>query len=331
MNSKLAMLGLEGLREGSGPLALLGEILRLTMSTAGTVTLKQIRLSVDHARAHPAAIQRHLRFLVRRGLVKAEDAASRRTYSSDVDIITCSLERMKSLALGQRMEQIEKLKQEVSAIEQIDPGLLAQQLVYSASGVVQNLKYHIVEGVEAMHRILLHNFASCAKTGDMIRLFVGSVRPLVTGIGERTVKFIEAARRGADIRYLVSTEMVRGDARVASQLAQQDIRSTVQEVYALKNAGVSFEWRLSSEIDGYNFVILNKDRALLMIPDDQLIAVLHTRESSADLIDDLVREFDRAWSSAIPMTQIGDREISMLGVGPGPFTRSISEAARENR
>ncbi len=330
---KLDLVGLKASGESETRIMnLLGVILKLAQYPPVPLDFSQVYETV--ARESPSGLSRTwvhrlLKNLVDMELIRTEsDSAQKKKYIADVNTVIAGLEKLRSVALNNAKQEITRIQSELAALESLDCGHLAQELIEDLTGQWQTLTTRFVRGVEDMHQVLLDNFASVAKQGDTIRQAVMKVGPIQEGIPERTKKFFDAARRGADIRYLVDIDLFAGDEELAQRISMKDFGPWLKEMFSLPRMGFKVEFRLVQGFKSYNSVAINNDRVLLMITEDPLTATLLTRDFNADLIDNVVKNFDEAYSRGVSMFDMKPEHIEQLGLKEGPVRAALIELAK---
>jgi len=330
---KLGLIGLKTSDESETRIMnLLGLILKLAQYPPVPLEFSQVYEAV--ARESPSGLSRTwvhrlLKKLVDMELIRVvSDSTQKKRYIADVSTVIAGLERLRSASLANAKQEVARIQSELAALETLDCDYLAQELIEDLTGQWQTLTTRFVRGVEDMHQVLLHNFAAVAKQGDTIRQTVMKIEPIEEGIPERTRKFFEAAKRGADVRYLVDIDLFTGDKELAQRISMKDFGPWLKEMFSLPRMGFKVEFRLVQGFKSYNSVAINNDRVLLMITEDPLTATLLTRDFNADLIDNIVKSFDEAYDHGVSMFHMKPEHIERMGIKEGPLRTALTELAR---
>jgi Fe2+ or Zn2+ uptake regulation protein len=266
-----------------------------------------------------AWVHRVLKSLVEMQLVRLESPTSRRKrYIADVNTVMAGLEQLKS----ERIKELEAQKIEIDETLEIVSGLecgeLAQQFVKNVTGTQQKISSRIVRGVDELHRVLKYNMLDIAKKGDTIRATMLWFGPFLDfGILDRTLKFLEAAKRGADVRYLMSTDVFTIDELGKFESDFERASGLLHSMIDLKRKGVKIDFRIYAGPKTYNQVTLNRDNMVLVLAENPVTATWITREFNPDLIDNAVKAFDRDWKKAESFLDLKPEELQSFGVEPG--------------
>ncbi|MFW9847215.1 MAG: hypothetical protein ACFFD6_10730, partial [Candidatus Thorarchaeota archaeon] len=243
-----------------------------------------------------AWVHRVLKPMVDIGLVRSEgQSAYRRRYVVDVNTIMTGLERLKTTRISQIDEELEALNLDRKQVTLLDCGVAAQRLVRALTGKDQAPTTRIVRGVDELDRVLRYNITDVAKKGDVIRATVLWLTPLLKGGEDRMMKFIDAAMRGADVRYLVTLDLFSAGDLVERDMDPQKLGELTQGIKRMREAGVKFDVRVFAAGKTYSQVSLNTKSTVLVITENPLTATWLTREFNPDLIDNAVASFDKNW------------------------------------
>jgi hypothetical protein len=329
---------LTGERQESRLMNLLSTILRIQTDPPIPLTFGEIydQLMKDEQgpKLTKAWVHRVLKSLVDLQLVRLESPTARRKrYIADVNTVMAGLEQLKS----ERIEDLQKQKVEIDKtlvdVTNLDCGELAQQFVKGVTGTRQKISSRIVRGVEDLHRVLKYNMTDVAKKGDIIRVTVLWLGPFVDDTTlDRSTKFIEAAKRGAEIRYMISTDVFNLE-EMTSDISV-DFEAAIglmQNLFQLRKSGVKFDIRIYDGPKTYNQVSINRDNMALVIAENPVTATWITRDFNPDIIDNAVKTFDRDWKKATPFINMAPEVMKSFGVEPGGLISKISSGEREDK
>ncbi|MFW9788403.1 MAG: hypothetical protein ACFFE2_11625 [Candidatus Thorarchaeota archaeon] len=266
-----------------------------------------------------AWIHRVLKSLVDVQLVRLESPTStRKRYIADVNTVMAGLEQLKSKRIKELEAQKAEIDETLELINNLECGDLAQQLVKNVTGTQQKISSRIVRGVDELHRVLKYNMLDVAKKGDIIRATMLWFGPFLDhGILDRTQKFLDAAIRGTDVRYLMSTEIFKMGGLLQREVDFERAGRVLRSIVDLKRKGLKIDFRIYSGPKTYNQVSLNNDNMALIIAENPVTATWITREFNPDLIDNAVKAFDRDWKKAKSFLDLKPEEIQALGGEPG--------------
>ncbi|MFW9967618.1 MAG: hypothetical protein ACFFEA_10735, partial [Candidatus Thorarchaeota archaeon] len=271
-----------------------------------------------------AWVHRVLKPLIETKLVRVEgQSAHRKRYLADVNTLMTGLEQLKTNRLEDIDRQIGDLQTILDKITKLDCGVLAQQLVTALTGKTQTPTTRIIRGVEELDRVLKYNVTNVAKKGDIIRATVLWLTPLLKGGEDRMMKFIDAANNGADVRYLVTVDILRAQQMVDRDMDPGKMRGLVQGIFKMRETGLKFDVRVFPGVRTYSQVSLNNQSTALVITENPLTATWITREFNPDLIDNAVSSFDEHWESAISLFELTREDFAEFGAAGGTLAKLL--------
>ncbi len=319
-----------GDRQESRLMRLLSIILRLQTDPPIPLTFgeiyDQMKKEESETKLTKAWVHRVLKSLVEVRLVRLENPASpRKRYIADVNTVMAGLEKLKS----QRINELEFQMSEIDTIREsvlkLDCGLIAQQFVKEITGTQQKISSRIVRGVEELQRVLRYNILDVAGKGDKIRATALWLGPFVEGAMERTIKFIEAAQRGADVKYLISTEVFKLDEMASETSFDMDkVMRLMRNLSELRKGGLKFDIRIYDGPKTYNQVSFNNENMALIISEDPVTATWITRDFNPDLIDNALKSFDKHWKKSKSFLEMKPNDLRAFGVQPGGLISKIT-------
>ena len=271
-----------------------------------------------------AWVHRVLKPLIEAKLVRVEGQSTRRKrYVADVNTLMTGLEQLKTYRLEEIDRQIADLQTNLDKITKLDCGVLAQQLVSALTGKMQTPTTRIVRGVEELDRVLKYNVTSVAKKGDIIRATVLWLTPLLKGGEDRMMKFIDAANNGAEVRYLVTLDILSAQQMLDRDMDPDKMGGIIQGIFKMREAGLKFDVRVFPGVRTYSQVSLNNQSTALVITENPLTATWLTREFNPDLIDNAVTSFDEHWESAISVFDLTAEDFAKFGAAGGTLARLL--------
>jgi hypothetical protein len=166
-----------------------------------------------------------------------------------------------------------------------------------------------------------------AKKGDMIRATLLWVGPFLDpGPLERTQRFVEAAKKGAEIRYMMSTDIFKLEELTDQQYDMKAAIEFVKNLMMLKQQGLKFDVRIYDGPRTYFQVSFNRENMALIITEDPLTATWITRDFNPDLIDNAVKTFDKEWKKAKSLLEMTPKDFAAFGASPdGLITQIFSK------
>lgn len=311
-------------------MSLLGVILRLQTDPPIPLTFNEIYeqlLKEDpETKLTKAWVHRVLKSLVEAQLVRVESpTAHRKRYIADVNTVMAGLEQLKSERISALEAETGDLERNLKEVVNLDCGKLAQDFVRSITGTQQKISSRIVRGVDELHRVLKYNMLDIANKGDTIRATALWLGPFVEGAADRTKRFIEVAQRGADVRYLISTEVFQLEQRITeSSFDMDDVMKLMSNLSTLREKGMKFDVRIYVGPKTYNQVSINNDNMALIITEEPVTATWITRDFNPDLIDNAVKAFDRDWKKSKSFLDMKPEELEAFGAEPGGLISKIT-------
>lgn len=325
----LKLLGFRiGTEQESRPVTVLRAILKAQGFPPAPRTFTEIYESVlqenPEGKLSKAWVHRVLKPLIEARLVRVEgQSARRKRYVADVNTLMTGLEQLKTDRLAEIDTQIADLQSNLDKIVKLDCGVLAQQLVEALTGESQTPTTRIVRGVDELDRILRYNVTGMAKKGDIIRATVLWLTPLLKGGEDRMMKFIEAANRGAEVRYLVTIDIFGAEQMVNRDMDPGKLKVLVQGIFKMREAGLKFDIRIFPGVRTYSQVSLNNESTALVITENPLTATWMTREFNPDLIDNAIASFDDHWESAISLFGLTVEDFEKFGAAGGTLAKLL--------
>jgi hypothetical protein len=166
-----------------------------------------------------------------------------------------------------------------------------------------------------------------AGEGDIIRATLLWIGPFMDdAIDKRMERFFDAAENGAEIRYLVSTEIFNlGKKEDISGLFQK-LMTLMQKLQELRSRGKKFGVKLYAGPKTYNQVSFNTESMALVIAENPVTATWVTRQFNPDLIDNAVKSFDQDWKNGKAPEELTQKDYEMFGVEPEELIRKVIDS-----
>ena len=141
----------------------------------------------------------------------------------------------------------------------------------------------------------------------------------------RSSEFVEAAKRGADVRYLLTKDVFRLDEMTDGSFNMKGALALILKTRELIQHGAKFDVRVFDGPKTYNQVSLNNDNMALVIAENPVTATWVTRDFNPDLIDNAVKAFDRDWKEAKSFLEMTAEDMVRLGAEPGGLISSLGK------
>ncbi len=276
-------------------------------------------------------IYRDLKLLKEAGVVRVSGrGAQRKKYSISTTSLIAGLHRLHSTVVEQLEAERNRIERQLEMLRQIDCSKLGERIAQSIVGTEAFSTVSFAKGADGMHQLVLEGITRPASRGDVIRVMASFARPLVRGGIERTKKFIEAAQRGAEVRYLAPFSFLRVIDIVPGAPTAQAVGQFIVGIGRMRKQGLRFEIRLHREADAYNAVIRNRDAVALILVEEPIATTMMTREYAADLIDQIVERFDRVWKQALPLEKLTRSMLRENGIESSEAAAEILHAAESS-
>ena len=282
-----------------------------------------------------AWVHRVLKSLVDSQLIRVENPKShRKRYIADVNTIVTGLERLKSTKVVDLETRGKEIDEELTKVTALDCGYLSKELVEAVTGRQEELSSRIVRGVEELHRVLRYNMLDNAGRGDIIRATALWMGPFIDNdVVTRTMRFAEAAERGADIRYLISIDFFNLERDKGVRFQLKEGLQMLEDLGELRNRGKKFDIRLYAGPNTYNQISFNRESMALVITENPMTATWISRRFNPDLIDNAVKTFDKDWKMSESFFDLTVEDIlKRIGVAPEELIRLLmSNEEEDNR
>jgi Fe2+ or Zn2+ uptake regulation protein len=280
-----------------------------------------------------AWVHRVLKSLVDSQLIRVENPKShRKRYIADVNTIVTGLERLKSTKVVNLETRGKEIDEELTKVTALDCGYLSKELVEAVTGRQEELSSRIVRGVEELHRVLRYNMLDNAGRGDIIRATALWMGPFMDNdVVTRTMRFAEAAERGADIRYLISTDFFNLERDKGVRFQLKEGLQMLEDLGELRKRGKKFDIRLYAGPNTYNQISFNRENMALVITENPMTATWISRRFNPDLIDNAVKTFDKDWKMSKSIFDLTVEDIlKRMGVAPEELIRLLMSHEKED-
>ncbi|TFG12268.1 hypothetical protein EU537_09990 [Candidatus Thorarchaeota archaeon] len=300
-------------------------VLRAILNTSDTLgephtfgeIYDQILSMDDKFEPSKAWVHRLLKSLLEDGLIRLESPeAPRNRYIADVNSIANGLEKIKEAQEEKLEEELKKLKKDLSSFSELDVGVIAEHLIEDLTGKKQTLSSRFIKGIEELHRVLKNNIHAQAEEGDIIRSNMTWLGSLAKDSHHRIRKDIEAASRGVEVRWMISSRIFQMEQKIKSGLPSEELAHLFQDFFKLRRNKMSFDLRIHRGAEAYNHVSLNRDALAMIITDEPLTATYVTRDFNAELIDNTVDNFDALWNNSISLFELKGEDLEKLRIDP---------------
>jgi len=280
-----------------------------------------------------AWIHRVLKMLIEMNLVRVDNpAAHRKKYIADVNTIMAGFEQLKSVKIEELEEKRSEIEKELAEVTAIDCGHVSKEFIQSVTGRQEEVSSRVVRGVEELHRVLRFNMLEKAGEGDIIRATLLWIGPFMNeAVNSRLERFFQAAERGAEIRYLVSTDIFNLEKNPEGKQVLQGLFGMMEKFKDLRARGKKFDTKLYGGPKTYNQVSFNFESMALIIAENPITATWITRQFNPDLIDNAVQSFDKDWKKAKSVTELTSADFKAFGARPEGLIRKVLSTETGNK
>ena len=299
---------------------LLGIILRLQQDPPIPLSVgeiyEQVIIDDPNTKLTKAGIHRVLKSLIELKLVRFDNpSAHRKKYIADVNTIMKGFEELKSNRIKNLEKQQKKIVEQEKQITALDCGHLSKEFVKEITGRQEEIKSRIVRGVEELHRLVRFNILEKAREGDIVRATLLWVNPFLNETSRnRLIKYFEAAERGADVRYLVSSDVFRIREDSPKRKAALEVSLGIMKYYLdILSRGKKLDGRIYIGPKTYNQISINSENMGLILTENPVTAVWITRQYNPDLIDNAVKTFDRDWEKSKSILELSPEDLKTFG------------------
>ncbi|UCE10044.1 MAG: hypothetical protein JSW61_13905 [Candidatus Thorarchaeota archaeon] len=332
----LAKLGLKMEDEQeSRSISLLRTILRLQQNARKPLMFSEIYGDFTREGAGEgltkAWVHRVLKKLVDAGFVRVESpTAHRKRYTSDVNSIMNALEKLRSERIEGISNLMKDLEDDLSEVEKIDPGALAQELFRQVAGREQPIGSRSIKGLDEWHRVTDSTIFQKAEPGDIIRTSVMNIGPFLQGVEKRIGRVIAAGSRGVDIRYMIPPAIFRQDDEIRERVQREWLVNALGQFAELVNKGMRFDARLNVGMGrSFAFISLNDECIALMISENPIMGAWMTRDFNPHLIDNALAAFDETWEKSRSIIGLTPSDLAKIGASSESYLHSMIEKGQE--
>lgn len=286
---------------------------------------EQIQIDNPSTKLTKAWVHRVLKTLIETQLVRVDNpTAHRKKYIADVNTIMAGFEQIKSKKIETLEVKHSEIEKEIVEVTALDCSHLSKEFVKSVTGRQEEISSRIVRGVEELHRVLRFNMLEKAGEGDIIRATLLWAGPFLDeASGSRVSNYFEATERGAEVRYLVSSDIFKYSEMEETKQGLQGLMGMMEVLVDLRARGNEFDARIYVGPKTYNQVSFNNESMALIITENPVTATWLTRQFNPDLIDNAVKTFDKDWKKAKSILDLTPEDFKAFGVPPEGLIRKV--------
>ena len=277
-------------------------------------------------------VRRVIKQLLDVQFIKVEShLAYRKRYKADVNTIMTGIEKLRADTVVKTEEAVQNLEQRLQQTKSIDAVASAQDYVEALTGRKESVSSRFIKGLEEFNRVVEAAIFSKAGEGDLIRASITFLGPLMENIPERWKKNFDAVDRGAEVRYSIPHTALKLDDLLKSSIPQQWMADTLKQIIEYKKKGLKLDIRVNTgTLKEYQFVGLNDESLAFVITEDPMNAAWVTKSFNPDLINNAISIFDKNWDNCIPLLEISQDFLEMIGVSEESYLASMVEKSKHD-
>ncbi|MBD3157306.1 MAG: hypothetical protein GF309_00830 [Candidatus Lokiarchaeota archaeon] len=317
----LELLGFKtGIDHDSRALSLLRAMLKKCDETGKPIsfTTAYEALLREEPSASPskAWIHKVLKSLVDDGLVTMfGESAHRKSYLADAKSVMNGIEVLREKAIERVSETIDRKKEELEIIRNLDSAALAQEITEWITGRRQALKARFIKGIDEFYRVIDTTLYKNLKSGDVLRICILTINPFMHRFEKRISKMVDIARKGVEIKYAVPAGLLERESFKNNQNLRNLIREGLENLITLQGQGHKIDARFFNvSKKHYQFVAANHESMALIITEKPITGAWMSRRFNADLVDSAVESFDKIWNKSKSVLDIRSSDIESSGM-----------------
>jgi DNA-binding PadR family transcriptional regulator len=259
-----------------------------------------------------AYIYRHLQNLEKEGYISSEQEIGKtRQYQILESEIIKMLERKKEEVSSELLEKKQESMKKLELLQTTNPEELAHSLFNELAGLTAIRRSIIIEGIENVRNMVIREFGSSAKPGDVIRV-IAPASLLDGGLTGPGMAEISLMRRAEDDVKILGVMIPKHNTLFSTELIAsftKNIGPTFTSFVASGNISLKVA---KENIKTYRMVSLNRDKMLLYLThaaESDIAALVH-RKDNPGLIDDAVDTFDRLANEGIDVIEMVKQMIA---------------------
>ncbi|RDE11876.1 MAG: hypothetical protein C4K47_09260 [Candidatus Thorarchaeota archaeon] len=316
------------------PLSVLRAMMRIQSTPSRSLDVSEIHGSLLRAEPGTALskgwVRKVLDQLSNMQMIRVEnESESRKKYISDINTIVAGLEQLKGRTLSsleKRRAALQARSNELSAFNFSD---VARVLEGKTAGRAQQPNSGLLKGLQSYADFADAEIYEKAVPGDVIRIAQLQLRPFRGGITEGVNRTLRAAESGAEVRCLVTVDVLSADDFLAEVFPENALVEFFVKAYGARQKGLKLDLRIDTGHTGlYHLTSLNKDNMVILVSEDPMAAMWVSRRFNPDLIEAAIASFEQIWQGLTPLIQ--DPKHPELGVPttkPSFFLEALKAAA----
>ncbi len=257
------------------------------------------------------------------------ESEPRRKYVSDINTIVAGLEQLKGRTLSVLEERTGILQAQLNRLPVIDLGDVAKAVMGETASETPQPTSRLLKGLESYREFANAEIYSRAGQGDVMRIAHMQLRPFRGVVGERTNQVLRAAENGADVRGLITSDLLSADGFLADSFPKATLAEFFLRAYDARQRGLKLDLRICrGHVPTYNFSSLNTDSMVILVSADPMAAMWVSRNFNPDLTETAISSFDQTWRGLTPLLE--DPKHPELGVPttePSLFLTALRAAA----
>jgi hypothetical protein len=295
-------------------------VFRAVMASAGGtskfVTYKDVAEQIEKMRIREegytkAYVYRQLSALEEDGYLVVDAIHRPKKYAISEAGIVAGLKKKRDEKLVESKSKKEEISKRRVLLTTINPEELALSVYNDLAGLTSIKSSTIIEGIENVRNMVIREFGSSAKPGDVIRV-VAPASLLDGGLTGPGMAELSLMKRAADDVKILGLMIPKGDISFSTELIASFTKNIGTAFTSFAASGNICLKIAKENVKTYRMVSLNREKMLLYLthaPDSDIAALIH-RKDNPGLIDDAVDTFDRLTNEGIDVIEIVKQMIA---------------------
>jgi hypothetical protein len=260
---------------------------------------------------------------------KENESEPRRKYIGDINTIVAGLEQLKGRTLSALEKRTETLGEQLSRLAAIDIDDVARAITGELAVEPARPSSRLLKGLQSYREFADAEIYSRARQGDIIRISQTQLKPFRETAVERATQAINAAENGADVRGLISPDLLGADDILAGSFPKATLVDVFVKAFDVRQRGLKLDFRIfAGRGSTYHFSSLNSESMVILISEDPMAAMGVRRNFNPDLIQAAISSFERTWQGLTPLLEDPKHpEIGVPRTDPSFFLTALRKAA----
>jgi Fe2+ or Zn2+ uptake regulation protein len=281
-------------------MVVLGALLKAQSDVGVFVSFKSLReqLATDEGerRGKDSLIYRSLSWLEQTGLIRVDKSGHTHGYNSNMELIHDVVKQMiqeRSIGLAKEIKAVDA---EIQVISEINPDLLAADIIALASGIYSIERPVFVQGWNNILRLMDEKIYNGLKKDAVLRF---------------TLDWYNRTEESEEPRLLILESLLESGVEMRGlehkKAKMEIVQRFERRINHFKQAGYKVGFRFCTRKSStYQFVGRNSEGILLIVSENPLSATWLPRSANPELVDDAIRTFDRDYIEGEEVSDLGE-------------------------